>query len=142
MTTLDVVSTEILASFTASSVAPVSHEGTKIGDEAESSVLATRHPGFRGKLLVEMFVQLKAAFEIYANIGGAFIFALVLDIGTWAYKMACVTFFNPDYTKLVFSSTLTVTQGLIAMLVLLMVAEVGHQMFVQVSAFNAMVSRT
>ena len=65
-------------------------------DEAMSVIVSP----ICGAELVEIFVQVKAAFEIYSNIGGAFVFALVADVGTWVFYLSCTVLFNEGNLEL------------------------------------------
>ena len=128
---LDLVSTKVLENC-ASSGFRISPGDVRTVNKAERLESSVGHDRDSGENLVEIFVQLQMAFEIYSNIAGAFIFAIVIETGIWVFKMASRVFFIHQLTNLVFASALTICQCLIAILVLFMVAEVGHQIVRQV----------
>ena len=81
-----------------------------------------------GQKLVDRFGQLRLAFGIFSKIGGVFILALVLDMTTWLYSLACTVLFNQYCAPSAFMFAMTVFGALLDVLVLVAVAELGHQM--------------
>ena len=90
-----------------------------------------------GDELIDKFLELKAAFGIYMKVGEIFTFALVTDIGTWIFFLACTVLFNDDTIKSGFLFTVTACQSLITVLMLITIAELGHQLRSKVNAVNA-----
>ena len=84
--------------------------------------------------LAEKFLRLKTAFGIYSKIGGLFAFALVGDIGTFLYYLACTVMFNNESASTPFVFAMMAIQSLMHVLVLVTIAELGHQMDCQVTS--------
>ena len=78
--------------------------------------------------LIQMFVQLKTAFGIYGDVGGAFAFALVVDMGTWIFFLACTVLFRRGSLFLPLIFAIAAFQAVKAILVLVTIAELGHQL--------------
>ena len=85
-----------------------------------------------GTELTERFVRHKAAFEIYTNIGGAFVFSLVTDIGAWLFYLLSAVLLNIEDSSTSFAFGMKIFQAGIIVMVLLTVAELGHQSASQV----------
>ena len=102
-----------------------------IGSKVEAPTLIVPSP-LCGPELAQKFLQQKLAFEIYSKIGGAFIFALVTDIGTWLFYLVCAVLFNTENSSSWFPFTIKIFQAIVFVLVLLTVAELGHQITTQV----------
>ena len=90
-----------------------------------------------GEELIDKFSQLKVAFGIYLSVGGAFAFGLVTYIGTWAFFLACTVLFNEDPINSAFLRTVTAFQSLTTVLMLVTIAELGHQLKSQVNEARA-----
>ena len=84
--------------------------------------------------LADMFKNVKVAFGIYSMIGGTFIFALVLDVGTWLFYLACTILFRSSSAVDPFYYVLIGTYCLSAIINLCVIAEYGHQITRQVSS--------
>ena len=132
--TLDLLCTQVLENCIPSVVC-MSRGDIQAGGKAEALGSAVHARSF-GHKLVQMLVQLKTAFDIYSNIAGAFTFAVVIDIGLWVFKMTCRVLFIRESTEFLLSSAMGICHGLIALLMLLMVAEVGHEIAHQVRHHN------
>ena len=78
--------------------------------------------------LVHRFEKLQVAFGIFSSIGGTFVLALVLDVATWLYCLACNVLFNQYTSPSAFVLSLTVLGALLDILVLVAIAELGQQM--------------
>ena len=100
----------------------VIHMGTK----SEESYRMERGSGF-GEQLLDSFVRLKLAVDIYSKVSGAFFFALVADVGTWLFYLACRVLFANETATSTTAFTITVTQSLLVVSVLLSISELGHQ---------------
>ena len=80
-----------------------------------------------GKELTGKITELNIAFSIYTKIGGAFIFALLVDIWAWAFYLICAVLFGHGDSSSQFIFILRVIESIMATLTLLTVAEVGHE---------------
>ena len=79
-----------------------------------------------------MFIQLKTAFGIYGKVGGALIFALVLDVATRMFFLACQVLFRHESFVSPFIFAMTTFQAVKKILALLTIAELGHQLAAKV----------
>ena len=84
--------------------------------------------------LTERFVRLKNAFEIYSKIGGLFVFVLIADMVPWLYYLVCTVLFNHhEIASTPFQFPIMAFQSSTHTLVLVTIAELGHQMNCQVT---------
>ena len=83
--------------------------------------------------LAEKFVRLKIAFVIYSKIGGLFVFALIADMAPWLYYLVCTVLFNHEIGSTPFIFPIMAIQSLTHTLVLVTIAELGHQMDCEVT---------
>ena len=85
--------------------------------------------------LVDRFVLVKLAFEVYSKIGGAFIFALVAGAATWLYNDLCTELFNQEIMS-PFILAVMALHMVLDMVVLVTIAELGHHMTKHVRRVN------
>ena len=78
--------------------------------------------------LINMFSDAKIAFGIYSKIGGTFIFALVLDAGTWIYYSACTALFGHPIAGAPLYYVVSTMYCVASAINLCVIAELGHQM--------------
>ena len=72
--------------------------------------------------------HVQEAFAMFSKIGGAFVLAVVLDVSTWLYCLACSVLFNQCSLPLAFKLSLVVFGALLDILVLLAITELGQRM--------------
>ena len=109
-----------------------------IGSKAEETPALTLQVHSLGDTeLAELFLLQKVSFEIYSKIGGVFTFALVAEIGTWLFYVVCAVLFNIEDPNLSFSFPTRIRQAIVVVLVLVTIAELGHQIGSQVLPENA-----
>ena len=98
------------------------------GPVTHATTIKVEHSSFLSQYeLVAMFIQVKTAFGIYGKVGGALIFALVLDVATRMFFLACQVLFRHESFVSPFIFAMTTFQAVKKILALLTIAELGHQ---------------
>ena len=88
-----------------------------------------------GEELKDRFVELKTAFGTYSIIGGAFSFAAVMDVGAWAFSSMCAVLFDNGNSGSTFDYVIQIFETMMAVLTLLTITEVGHQIGSKVNIY-------
>ena len=78
--------------------------------------------------LIKMFSNVKLAFGLYSQIGGTFIFALVLDQGAWIFYVGCTALFGRPIPGVPFYYVVLTMYCFASIVNLCTIAELGHLM--------------
>ena len=87
---------------------------------------------------IKEFEELKRSVEFYTKIAGTFIFALPIDTGAWIFFSAANLMFLPDGPSLSYEYVVPVFMCPVALLNLVTISELGHQMGSQVWINNSL----